>query len=693
MQSESQMSAQVANKKATDKALAKLRSRLDAGDMDAVEGILSEASISDLLTRVREQKLLLRPPIEHRSAFVGLLRVAGGRLEAKERTEFENYLEFATEVDAAKQRYIERLHASLRLMPACSKADLLAIASEVFEWCIREQVKRFDLNSVDISIAENERRLHDLNGAANDITMAVARLINEYCRIATVPNVGRLSQAELRQAAEIVIPAITVAGEVNSLEFFFDSVTYGEFTVDKVDEGEQSTYRFHFVDAKRYLLKSLAIRRSLVLKYAGQPSPRYVRETLRGLEDGLLEQAVDYYVRRAGTSSEEIGIDRTRASRTSAALMLAVDAEDDLLVAASHSDGRTLSHYLVAMAMRWYSVAANAVRDAPNIRRRRWLDTPPIPLDEIASNIGGIDEKTVAEAIENLTLELPARSHFNLTDLPFIREGRRIARPFLHGQVGTWTCVVREILIQGGAIGKDVGAIWEDFYVQSFEDSDWRVIGRGIKLRNNGRTLTDVDILLLREDLLLVMQVKALIGAADGPYDHWRNRKTVEYGCTQARIATSHFEANPQALEAICGKKLAARIKHVQPVVLTNIDQLDGWRVDNVPVIGEVTRKAICRGAKVDYRNSQTGEVIHTHHFVKQEDLSTASILQLFEEPIEMRIAAEGTETVHSTHHIGGLKLLMPEFAIRTDANQPPVHEPNSSARMQAGEQERFSGA
>lgn len=47
--------------------------------------------------------------------------------------------------------------------------------------------------------------------------------------------------------------------------------TYGEFTIDQVDPGNRATYKLHFVDSTRYLLKSLAIRRTLNLLYGHLP--------------------------------------------------------------------------------------------------------------------------------------------------------------------------------------------------------------------------------------------------------------------------------------------------------------------------------------------------------------------------------------------------------------------------------------
>ncbi len=655
---------------------------MEAGDLAAIQAVLKGAS-SDLFIRIREQKLLFRAPLDHRDAIADLLRSGAARLAPDGRGDFDNYIEFALAIDAARTRCLERVHSALKGMPRCSISDLLAAGEEVFDWCMNKQFKEVDLYSVGASVAERERRLHDLNGAANDIAMAVARIVNDCSRIMPTQAEVRLTRAQRKLAVQTLRRALPAAGNVNSLEWFFDSVTYGEFKVDKVAHGAQPTYRLHFVEAKRYLLKSLAIRRSLVQTLMGRRQPRFVREQLKELESPMFDSAIAYYLDVAG-SSGFADIDLSRAHATTAAMLATLDAEDDLLVAASGSDFRALAYYVVAMALRWYGAAAVSLRDVPQVVDRRSLAAAPIPLKDVAAAIKGLDPLALSEAVDCLTLELPARSHTHLIDRPFVRDGADLARPFLRSSVGTWTAVVRAALIQGGALGKSVGAVWEDFLAKSFDGSDWQLVGQGVKLRKDGQTLTDVDLLLVREDLLLVMQIKGLIGMGNGPYDHWRNRQTIQFGCTQARIAAKFLKEEPQSLASICGKRVADSIRQVQPVVLTNIDQLDGWRFEDVPVIGEVTRKAICRGARVDYQD-QNGDVIHTHHIVKPEDLTTATILQLLEQPIEMYVAAEGTETTHRAHSIGGLTLLMPEFVIRDDANDPPSHEPNPSAWVAGG--------
>jgi hypothetical protein len=667
-------------RKAADRQLSKLQASLEAGDLIAVADGFSAGTSTSLLTRFRERKLILRAPIRARKAVAEiLLRSAGVCLEPAQLGTFDRYLRFSLAVDAARRRSLERVHVQLRQMPRCSTADLLAVGEAVFDWYVAKLMKGADVYSVGASVAERERRLHDLNGALNDVGFAVARAVNECSRVALIETERRLGKEQRNLAAYVLRRVVKSAGQVNSFEWFFDSVAYGDFVVAECGATPSLTFRLEFADARRYLLQTLAIRRRLVLTLNQRREPRYVREKLEETRRPALNQAVDHYLSEVG-SPTVVNVDLTRAEADSKQSLALIDAADDLLFAASRFDPKVAAYYIIAMAMRCYSVAARAIRADPRTGARSGLASPAIPLAQIACRIDdSADGLWVATALENLTSELPARSHFALMDRPFVKDGLYVARPFLGGDFGTWNITVRESLIQGGALGKDIGAIWEDFYAGSFADSDWRIVGRGVKLKRDGHVLTDVDLLLLREDLLLVVQIKAMIGSGATVYDHWKNRQTIELGCAQARIAAEFLEADANTLVSLCGKRGAARVKHVQPVVLTNVHHFDGWTSDDVPVIGEVTRKAICEGAKVEYFDGNSGEVLHTHHFVKREDLTTGEILRLLGHPVELDVAAEGTEIQHRMERVGDLTFLIPEFAIREDLSGPPTHEPNLS--------------
>lgn len=623
--------------------------------------------------------------MDQRCEFAELLRNACACLELTERQSFHRYLDFAVAIDSARTRCLSQLHATLRRMPRCSTNDLLCTAAEIFDWYLKKQFKLADVSPLGVSVATAERRLHNLNGAINDITMACARLVNEYARVASPITQPRLSRAERCRAKKVLREAFKHAGEVNSLEWFFDMVAFGEFEVDVTPTEGAAVYQLNFVDPKRSLLAELSVRRTIILKYTGQVRPRFLRERLDELGPDLLERSIEHHLDASGVS-ERVAIDSNRARHTAAVMLRDVGIEDDLLVAASasRSDPRAMALYAVSIALRWYSIAAKALRVAPQLSNQPWLAVPPIHFEEIASCLGGLQREHVDFALQTLTVDLPARNHDRLANRPFVRDGNEIVRPFLDAEIGDWTAVVRETLIQGGALGKSVGSTWEEFYAESFDGTGWRVVGKGVKLRDEGKTVTDVDVLLLRDDLLLVIQIKALIGSSSGnPYENWRSRETVKFGCYQASVAADFLKCRSETLIGICGMQSARRIKHVQPVVLTNIKKLDGWRVLDVPVIGPVTLGAICHGEQVDYRNSRSGEVVHTHTFTKRKDLTTAVILRMFDEPLVMKIAEETLETRHHAQKVGGFTILRPDFLVAT-GEAASSHEPDPAAILKA---------
>lgn len=190
--------------------------------------------------------------------------------------------------------------------------------------------------------------------------------------------------------------------------------------------------------------------------------------------------------------------------------------------------------------------------------------------------------------------------------------------------------------------------------------------------------------LLLRGDLLLVAQIKALIGSALTTYDHWKCRGIIEWGCTQAKKSAKYITGNTEFLTSILGKAAAGRVKYVEPVVLTNLAHFDGWVWEGVPILSEVGRKSITIGSKVDYHDSKSHETVHTHDFVKEEDLCTETILWLLKNPLEIRISPESTNVTYREMEIAGITWMRPEFALKTDADVVQPHEPRFEVAPQA---------
>jgi len=573
-------------------------------------------------------------------------------------------------VDAERIQILNSLRVQLLTIPRCCIADLIDISSEFFEWGVSRLEREQASSNFRPTIADSERRLHDLNGRLNDLANAIARAINEFSRTDLLEHGHRnLKRRERRRSLKILRRVVFTAAQLNSLEWILDSVTFGDFTVIESTDEITPTFRLDFGDARLQLLRRLGVRRELILKYAGRREKRYVREMLLKIQDDILEDVLNYYC--VSEQMEDLAQEViSRAINLARESLILIDAEDDLLIGAGKFDQKIQASYIAGMALGCFAVTGSMVKTAkfPSDRKRI---PAAIPLRKIFTMFN--NEALMKEAVERLTLNLPVRSHSLLMKTPYVRDGREMAWPFLGGNFGMWNISVREALIQGGALGKDVGSMWEDFFESNFDKTDWQVIGRGVKLKRHGKILTDIDLMLVIGDLLLVVQIKALIGSGDTSYDHWKNRQVIEAGCRQARIVADYLSEDRSKLVSICGRRRAESIRIIQPVVLTNVAQLQGWNHLNVPVISESTRKAICRGSKVDYFNSSTGELVHTKVFVGPDELSTNEILRLIREPIELKIAAEKPEVVYRFDQFGSVSFYLPEFAMNPDAFEPQI--------------------
>lgn len=660
-----------ARRREISRTIKRLRAALDVGDVQRFADDLQKTASADVLTAVREQKLLLKPHTADRSAVTAALTATAETVLCRaEADHYLAYLEFMAVWECAYRGTVERQSVVLSGMPRMAIGQLLGIFEKALNRFLQDLPSRPPTESQ--SVAEYERLLHHLNGLGNDTFYAAVRALNEASRVMLDPIEQRLSPSERDRALRRFIKATQIAAELNGLEWVLDWVTYGDLVVSEVESASAPQVRLDYADARRSLLRELAIRRNLVLNLNRARAPRYVREMLNASEAPVLERAVEHYAELAGI--DPAGVDMERLFDQSAATLVLVEAEDDLLAlaGASAGDPQPATYYLSAMCLRWYELGAAAVRRILPPGSRRLLAAPTIPVSSIEAVIARGGGVHVAETIENLSSVLPARTHYDLVRRPFLRLPGGETRSLPVGGCTLWNTTVREALISGGAIGDAYGRMWEMFYARSFEESEWLVVGRNLTLRSAGQTTTDVDLLLKRDDLLLVVQVKAMIGSGVTCYDHWRNRQTIEWGCRQAAVAAEFIRAQPGWLASVAGSQAAGEVRHIQPLVLTTVDMFDGWHFEGVPVIGEVGRKAITQGAKVAYTDS-SGCVVSTRWITTPEDPSTERILWSLNNPVELLIAPEGLNVRHRPITVSGLTILLPQFDLREDVESFPA--------------------
>jgi Holliday junction resolvase-like predicted endonuclease len=637
---------------------------LDRNELDAFENATRANCSSALLLAMRRQKTLMRAAVAERRRAANILVEAAQILrDGDEQAEFGRYVALSVEIAAARDSIKEQIRRVLRSMPKISLRQLLAVADKV--------AREFSIAPPDLAeagafaqrAAEHGRQIHEHSGRINDAWFAVARAINEA---AGCIGPGDLKRADASVKAAASFRILTVlSSRLNSLDYALDNASFGEFRVTEHDR-EWRAFKLDIVDVHLTLIRVTAIRRNLLGVLGRRRPERYVRAKLAESCEPVLHNAVMRYLMRGANVPVPDGGDIEYFDHFLQTLLLMVDAEDDLLFGAAAEPEVASILYHLSLAIRLNAIVGETIANRLTRQHRRDFDDQ-IHRDDLVSELGSELQAAAFSAWPALTVELPVRSHFDLIRHPFIRTSAGTARavPALVGD--RWTITVRETLNQGGATGNRYGALWEDFYAQGFANSGWTVLARNVKIRSHGAYLAEIDMLLLREDLLLVVEVKALTGSGITPYDHWKNREIIERGCRQASRAARYIDTNRDYIASVADRSTASRITHVQPLVLTTETMFDGWVHAGVPVAGETVRKAITTGTKVEYYQGSDRKVMHTDWHLRPEDLTTQAILQDLRDPIELKLAPEKGYVRHIPVEAAGLRMLIPDTGFEND--------------------------
>ena len=227
--------------------------------------------------------------------------------------------------------------------------------------------------------------------------------------------------------------------------------------------------------------------------------------------------------------------------------------------------------------------------------------------------------------------------------------------PLRHVDSSSWVTSVRQRCVYGGARTNAFGAIWEKFIADSLEEYGWEILARGLKLKKHGRMLTDIDILGFRDGLTLVIQVKAFARSGMNVYEQWLSRSAIIQGAEQAICACSELNVNPTILGS---KRTSPGADQIQPLVVTNSPIFSGWRVNNVPVIGDGELMSILRGGKIKYTAGHS--VVHEGSVYDGETLSRQEFVSLLHEPVGFRIAQWSRHVEHFCAGRGPIDLRFP---------------------------------
>lgn len=674
--------------RAMHQKVAGAKSRAVSRDISGAVELLASASDPEVLTVVREQKLLLQVRDAGDRTILAdeycraARRVYGSGSRVQEAANYVGYLDIVQRCFATLAEDIE---ATRRLMPPCTPDESFELAhlfimdfardyySGYLDVCRRLALAN-ENGHPGQSSAACESVLHELNGRLNDGAWAAARALNA-CGASVRParRTGR-RRGPPKLAQSAFLDLVRCASKWEVVDGMLDRVSFGEWTVDHVDQSSTPTVTFGLADPTLLLARTVGIKRQVVWRSYDRPRvDRFLRAMLRP----AIPVFISAFLPALAPPGRELTGDRLSSLHHGMERVVdQLDAEDDLLVAAAKGDLTVQAEYLGAVGVRWYAILARNVSGPAGGSFLR-ADFPEVPVHRIARVLGRTDAEVVAiqRAIRRQAKALPVKHRREMQRHPLFVLPDKSLRFLITLDGGVWPAAIRSALIDGMGMGNRYGKLWEQFIADNFRGVGWDVVGRGIKVRDGGRILTDIDLLVAKDDLVLACQIKAMAGTGEDGYAHWKNRQTVLEGVRQSKVVMEALRRRPDLLDGALGKRSRGRPVDVQPVVITNLHTFNGWKAESVPVVSTGGLMTLFRGARVDYYRTrgETKELVLRESHIVGSEPTTEEFLRLMRTPIEWQTASETAEIEYRSDDVAGARFRFPELRHRLEITMPAM--------------------
>jgi hypothetical protein len=636
---------------------------------------LRGANSPEELIAFREQKVLFRGTDRQAGrALASSYSAAAARLlGSSDQGRFEqNYADFTHYTKDVLDIARANTRSVVSELPRLSLSELLSILDRLINGALDElssiawddagpQLKTL-LTVPSESAAIASRTFHQIVGSTNDVLFACARVLNETASDVDSYKTYRSGRAVQDAASAVISRLISLCSTQNSLEYMVNMVTYGEWVVSAIDAGTQLEITFALADPALDYARTLALRRDHIRFRARLKKTTFMAaEVISSYLEPFVERCLDYFARSGRPVAFRRSPDQlSQLCDSLKAVLGRLERDDDILLATTNSP-ELLSHYLAGVALRWFAEICRFTAKRCASRHRHEFEMPTIHADVLGSLMGGEDgiSKDITIAIPHFCRTLPLTRHLDIIAYPFFNlpDGRILCISGM--DAGRWPVTVRSKWLQGGYSGDNYGKIWETYIAYLFESRQWQVAGRNVKLRSEGRTITDVDLLVMRDEFLLVIQIKALIGYGADPYEQWKGRNVVSAGARQANVAGHFLRDNAKWLTGLFGASAASRISKVQPLVVTNLNLFNGWLNDQVPVVSVSGLNDILAGAKVFYTRDD-GQVVGEESSVAPEAMTAEAFMDLIRNPLDWRLAKESFRMAHTMLETGGVRWRIP---------------------------------
>lgn len=634
-----------------------IKSEMARKQFEGLRTLLEGSLGADQIQTIREQKLLFRVPIELQKQFLSLFSDAARRTLSDEQATYAGaYAAFVEQASRIEKTLSGLFSSKISQLKTYCFADLLfeldtwlqqsyAHISEQI-WSGKEPVLRAAQPSALELSSLSEQTLQTQVGYINEIVFAAARLLNDAAGILHSKGQRGLGNRK-REALIEALPGLVIAAhQWNCTLYAIDKVTYGEWQVKNINS---DSCTFELVDARLEFSRIVGLRREVVQQMqklrTGSQSTLHIEKQLLGILPHFLEASLEYFSQKCGLVVSLVSYWELRHRLEKR--LGDLQSHDDLLLLAAGQQGRQVFHdYLACAAVRWLKEICDHAKCGVPKSRQRLGETSHVSLSTLLSFLPLDDENRdgVRSAIGTLCRFPPRGSFYSLLDHPcMLFDDDSIA--FVTAlDAGHWSASIRSKWARDGGLGSRYGRVWEDYICWLVTERGWTILNRNVTLRQHRRPVTDVDLLVSRDNVCLIVQLKALAGAGANTYEHWKNRQTIEKGISQARIAADLLGSSADLLASIVGGRAVRLIESFRPVVLTTLHYFNGWHKDGVSVLSVDALQNLMRGATVQFWNLK-GDALGKVEHSGGSQVTGAELLDFLDRPVDWRISA-GDEAV-----------------------------------------------
>lgn len=540
------------------------------------------------------------------------------------------------------------------LLPLVKWIHKTAINIQKKHFSLFNEKDYYELNNTDKASYYNTI-LHNLNAELVDLDLSTTRLMHYLVNF--LSDQGDYSGDFIND--EIIEKLVSLSSCLEAITYRVDQVSYDELTVSNVDF-ENKTITLDFGDIDLQIARRVGIRRRIANFQKERQSFRFFIERYKDIAIDTIIHCKNFYQSVGYTF---IKSDEQLKKQILNVLSQYFNYEDEILSSSYGSDSEIDAVYLVAIEVICQIIVLGNIK----------ISDDPLDLGEL---IFGVNFKSYEEYLSQIIDLQYIKKSFplfysenptKLIDLKtkplFVtRNGQMIGSLMLAEHwVSTRSVNLRRQIIKGDYLGKKYGEILEEYLEQIFDVYQWNILGRQIKIKKNGMLLTDVDLVVERVGLILLIQIKG-ISESRTPYEYWKSKIKIQEGVVQAKLAGEHLNIESQILKGLLDKKDISlkKIIIIQPIVITPDSTFNGWNINNIPILSLDYILSILQGGKSEIITNKQKK-LETKYYLSQGPTAD-EIISLLKKPYYQIIESTNITTSHKDSYLTGIKFEVPEI-------------------------------